>query len=158
SGLRTLAFAARTSNDGTLLQAFLSVPESSRSGIFKIIAGEPKEVSVPPFVPADAVKFQRWRLDGRKVWTTLEKTITDLSPQSGNTINMLLDMANASAKEKDPDFDIRKNLIGNLGDDIITWKKAPKSASIEDLASQPSIFLLGSPKAEQLTAALRSIL
>jgi hypothetical protein len=157
SGLRSLAFAVRASNDGTLVQAFLAVPESSRGGIFKIIAGEPKEVAVPQFVPADAVKFQRWRLDGQKVWAAFEKILTDLSPQSGSMINTVLDMATASAKEKDPSFDVRKNLIGNLGDDIITYKKAPKSASVEDIANAPSIFLLGSPKPEELVAALRSI-
>jgi hypothetical protein len=157
SSLRTLSFAVRNSNEGTLLQFFLGVPESGRTGIFKIVTGEPKETSAPPFVPADAAKFQRWRLDGQKVWAAFEKILTDLSPQAGNTINMLLDMATASAKEKDPGFDVRKNLIGNLGDDMITYKKAPRGSSPEEILAAPSIFLLGSPNPDQLVAAMRSI-
>jgi hypothetical protein len=154
NGLRTAAFTAQSSADGTLLQFFLGVPESSRQGFFKILTGEPKESSPPPFVPADAVKFQRWRLDGQKVWATLEKMLKDISPQYANSLNMFLDMANTNAKDKDPGFDVRKTLIGNLGDDIITYEKAAKGA---DPKSGPSLFLLGSPKPEDLAAAFKTI-
>lgn len=154
NGLRSAAFTAQSSADGTLLQFFLGAPEASRQGFFKILAGEAKESSPPPFVPADAVKFQRWRLDGQKVWATLEKTLKDISPQWLNSLNMALEMANTNAKEKDPGFDVRKTLIGNLGDDIITYEKAAKGS---DPKSGPSIFLLGSPKPEDLAAALKTV-
>jgi len=154
SGLRTAAFTAQSSPDGTLLQFFVGVPEANRQGFFKILAGEAKESSPPPFVPADAVKFQRWRLDGQKLWATIEKTLKDISPQWLNSLNMALEIANTNAKEKDPGFDVRKSLIGNLGDDIITYEKAAKGS---DPKSGPSIFLLGSPKPEDLAAALKSI-
>jgi hypothetical protein len=154
NGLRSAAFTAQSSADGTLLQFFLGAPEASRQGFFKILAGEAKESSPPPFVPADAVKFQRWRLDGQKVWATIEKTLKDISPQWLNSLNMALEMANTNAKEKDPGFDVRKTLIGNLGDDIITYEKAAKGS---DPKSGPSIFLLGSPKPEELAAALKTV-
>ena len=62
-----------------------------------------------------------------------------------------------AGKDKDPDFDLRKELIGNLGDDIITFQKVPRSNTLADLSSPPSIFLLGSPNAEKLAAALKTI-
>lgn len=154
TGLRTGAFTAQSSPDGTLLQFFVGVPEANRQGLFKIIAGEAKESSPPAFVPADAVKFQRWRLDGQKLWATIEKTLKDISPQWLNSLNMALEVANTNAKEKDPGFDVRKTLIGNLGDDIVTYEKAAKGS---DPKSGPSIFLIGSPKPEDLAAALKSI-
>jgi len=154
NGLRTAAFTVRTSPEGTMLQFFVGMPESSRQGFFKILTGEPKESSPPPFVPADAVKFQRWRLDGQKVWATLEKTLKDISPQWLNSLNMALEMANTNAKEKDPSFDVRKTLIGNLGDDIITYEKAAKGA---DPKAGASLFLLGSPKPDELAAAFKTI-
>jgi hypothetical protein len=157
SGLRTLAFTTRNSAEGFLMQIFLGAPESGRSGLFKILAGEPKETMPPPFVPADAVKFFRWRLDGQKAWAALEKMLNDISPQAGNSINMLLDMASSSAKEKDPSFDVRKNLIGNLGDDMISYSKTPRGSTLAEISSAPGIFLLGSPNPEQLVAAMRSI-
>src|SRR5262249_16878324 len=86
TGLRSAAFTAQSSSDGMLLQFFLGVPEASRQGFFKILAGEAKESSPPPFVPADAVKFQRWRLDGQKLWAALEKTMKDISPQLLNSL------------------------------------------------------------------------
>ena len=158
AGLKTIAFSMQDSGDGSLFQVFLGVPEASRQGLFKILAWEAKDSSAPPFVPGDAVKFQRWRMDGQKAWATLEKMLSDISPQAGGTLNFLLDSANAYAKQKDEGFDIKKNLIGNLGDDMIGYEKAPRGSSAAEQQSPPSLFLLGSPNPEQLTAALKSIL
>jgi len=152
--VKTLAVNYQNSNEGDLVQLFLGAPESSRQGILKILTGEPKEYTPPAFVPADAVKFQRWRLDGQKLWATLEKILTEISPQTPYSLNSLLDMATASAKEKDPDFDAKKNLIGNLGDDMISYEKAPRGS---DLKSSPSIFLLGTKNSDQFAAALKTI-
>ena len=156
-GLRSLAFTFQQSNEGSLLQLFVGAPESNRQGLLKILAGEPRDSRPPPFVPADAVKFQRWRIDGRKTWDTLQKMISDISPQWLNGINFLLDTANTAAKEKDPGFDIRKNLIGNLGDDVVSYEKPPRGNSPAEQKSAPALFLLGSPNAESLAGALKSI-
>src|SRR5206468_156625 len=156
--LKTLAINYQNSNEGSLFQLFLGVPEAGRQGILKILAGEAKEYNPPAFVPADAVKFQRWRLDGQKAWATLEKTLSEVAPQSVSYLNLLLDTATANAKEKDPNFDVKKNLIGNLGDDMVSYEKAPKGSSPADLSSPPSLFLLGSKNPEQLAAAFKSIL
>jgi hypothetical protein len=158
AGLKTIAFNYQNSNEGSLLQLFLGVPEANRQGLFKILAGEVKESSPPTFVPADAVKFQRWRIDVQKAWATLEKMVGDISPQVLGYLNFALDTANNAAKEKDPGFDVKKSLIGNLGDDLISYQKAARGASAADLRSPPSLFLLGSPKPDQLIAALKSIL
>ena len=154
-GLKTVAFNCQSGAEGSQIQLYFGVPESSRQGLFKLLVGEPKETSPPPFVPADAVKFQRWRLDGQKAWATLEKMLTDFSPQAIGALNFVMETANANARDKDPGFDIRKNLIGNLGDDMIAYEKAPRSG--DKLTDAPSLFLLGSPKAEQLAAALKSV-
>jgi hypothetical protein len=158
SALKTIAATVRKSNEGTLLELFFTVPEASRQGLFKILAGEAKESNPPPFVPADAVKFQRWRIDGRKAWATLQQVLADISPQAVNTLNFVLDSANTYAKEKDSGFDIRKNLIGNLGDDIISIEKRPRSESGDAATSGPSLVLVGSPNPEEFVAALKSIL
>jgi hypothetical protein len=156
SGLEGLKSAAVTVNhltDGAMIQLFLGVPESARSGIFKILAGEAKEVNVPSFVPANAVKFSRYRIDGQKAWATLEKMLTDISPQSLTTLNFLLETANAAAKDKDPGFDVRKSLINNLGDDMISYEKGAKAGE-----TAASVFLLGSPNAQTLASALKNVL
>jgi hypothetical protein len=158
SGLKTAAFNYRYSPEGAQFNFVLSVPESERVGLFKILAGVAKDYNPPPFVAADAAKFQRWRLDGRKLWDTIHKIAADTSPGSVGGIDFMIGSAEKAAQEKDPTFDIQKNLFGNLGDDLITYQKNPKSASFEDISSPPSIYLIGSPNPEQLGNAIKSLL
>jgi hypothetical protein len=157
NGLKSIAFNYRYSPDGAQFNLMLGIPEAERTGIFKILAGEPKDYNPPAFVPADAAKFQRWRLNGQKTWDTLHQIIADASPANAGGVDIMLNSAEAAAKDKDPNFDIKKNLLGNLGDDFITYQKNPKSATFDDIASAPSIFLIGSPNPEQLGNALKLI-
>jgi len=104
------------------------------------------------------IKFQRTRIDGQKAWATLQKILNDLSPQIANGLNFALDTANTAAKQKDPNFDLQKNLFGNLGDDLISYSKAPRGTTPAELNSPPSLFLIGSPRPEEFANALKSIL
>lgn len=158
SGLNTIAFSIQPSTEGTLFQVFFGAPESSRQGLFKLLAGAAKETKPPSFVPADAVKFRRWRMDGPKAWATIEQALGDLSPQAIGTLNFVLDSANAYARQTDPGFDVRKSLLGNVGDDIIFYKKKPRSSAPADLDHPPSLILIGSPNAEEMAASMKSIL
>ncbi|HEX5220200.1 MAG TPA: hypothetical protein VFZ59_11585 [Verrucomicrobiae bacterium] len=157
-GIKTVSFAYRDVGDGRLLEMFLSAPEGSRAGITKLLALAPKESSAPAFVPADVVKFQRTRIDGPKAIATIEKMLGDVSAEALNTWNFVLSNGNEAIKANDPDFDIRKNLFGNLGDDFITYDKLPRGDSALEKASPPSLVLIGSPNPDQLAAAVRGIL
>ena len=66
-------------------------------------------------------------------------------------------MIDYAGKDKDPDFDLRKNLIANLGDDFISYQKSPRKQTLADLSSPPSLFLISSPKAEQLAGAIKAL-
>ncbi|MEJ0089563.1 MAG: hypothetical protein WDM80_07445 [Limisphaerales bacterium] len=156
-GLKSASFAYRESHDGALISFFLSVPETDRAGLFKIIASLSKDANPPAFVPADAVKFWRWRVDGQKDWAALETLVGNISPAALSSLNAAIAMANASAQQKDPSFDLRKNLIGNLGDDFISYSKSPTGSSIADLSKAPSIFLFASPNPEQAILAVKNV-
>jgi hypothetical protein len=158
SGLKTLAFSMQLGNDGSTLQFFASIPSSGRQGLFSVLPGAVKDAGPPPFVPADVVKFQRWRIDGQKTWAALQKALSDISPQAREGINFAIETANAAAKQKDPDFDMNKNFFGNLGDDIISYQKSPTGNSLADVSSAPSLFLLGSPNPDQLVSSFKYIL
>ena len=153
-GLKTAAFSTAFSPDGGKANLLLGVPEDARSGIFQLLAGESKDSLPPAFVPADAVKFQRYRLDGQKLWDGLLKMVGAVSQQGLGGLTFAISSAEASAKEKNPDFDIKKDLFGNLGDDLISYQKSPKGTSLAELGSPPSIFLIGSPKPDQLLGAI----
>jgi hypothetical protein len=156
-GVKSAAFTFQASSEGSLLQFVITAPDSARRGFFKILAGESKEVGPPPFVPADATQYWRWRLDGQKTWSALEAMLSEGSPQTLTTLNWILDTAAARAKELTPGFDLRKSLLASLGDDWIRFTKPPRDNTPADLASPPALLLIGSPAPQQLASALKAL-
>jgi len=154
AGLESVGFNLRDLGEGWMSELSLRVPESSRRGLFKAFAFEAKDANPPPFVPADAVKFYRLRLDLAKAANIVESTATEAVPQIAGFVKLVLDNA---GKDKDPNFDLRKNLIANLGDDVIAYEKAPKKLTLADLGSPPSLYLVGSARAEQVAAAIKAL-
>jgi hypothetical protein len=157
-GLTSVSVSHRESHDGAQTDFYLSAPEADRRGILKIMSVTAKDSNPPAFVPDDAVKFARWRLDGRKTWDEMEKMLADISPTALSSLNAVLDMANASAQQHDPDFDIRKNLIGNLGDDVISFEKAPAGNTPREMNSPPSLFLFSAANPDQAAVALKNVM
>ena len=109
-------------------------------------------------MPADAVKFWRWRVDGQQSWATLQKMLGHISPMALASLNSFIDIANSSAQQKDPNFDVRKNLIANLGDDCISYQKKPAGTTLADLNQAPSIFMFAAPHPDQAALALKSVM
>ncbi|HSY74163.1 MAG TPA: hypothetical protein VK810_01725, partial [Dongiaceae bacterium] len=154
AGLKSASLSYNETHDGSQINVFISAPEASRDGIFKMISAAPKSASPPPFVPADAMKFWRWRLDGQKTWATFEKMLGEISPAALSSLDIGLDMANATEQQKDPAFDIRKNLIGNLTDDLMSYQKIPTAAAPDN---SPSLFLFGAANANQAAFAVNGV-
>lgn len=153
-GINSIAFAGRYGAEGLTMDLSIAAPEAQRKGLLKLLAPEPQDASPPPIVAADALKFQRWRLNLPQAWDQLEATVRSVSPQAAGVLSLVL---GTLGKDKDPNFDFRKNLIGNLGNDIITVQKPPRAATAEALVAPPSLFLLGSPKPDDLASALTSL-
>lgn len=153
-GLKSLAVAAQQNGECARLDFGLAIPEAERAGLFKLLAVEAKECAPPPFVPADAVDFRRMRLNGPKTWANLEAIVQQVSPQLGGMLQMSL---GAMGKDKDPNFDFKKAFIGNLGDDYISYVKAPKGRSADELANPPTLTLLGAVKAEELVNGIKAL-
>jgi hypothetical protein len=154
TSVQTVALNIQDARDGATFELHIQAPAASRKGLFKIISFEADEAAPPPFVPADAVKFTRWRLNLKKAWDALESTVGELSPQGAGVMKMMIDSA---GKDKDPDFNLRESLLANLGDDLITYEKTPRRQTLADLQSAPALALIQSPKAEQMAAALRAL-
>jgi hypothetical protein len=99
----------------------------------------------------------RWRVDGQKSWAAFEKMLSDISPAWLSSLNSVISIANATAQTKDPNFDVRKNLIGNLGDDWISYQKAPAGKTLVDLNSAPSLFLFAALNPDQAVLAIKNV-
>ncbi len=156
-GLKSVSFSYRESRDGAEVEFFAAAPESGRQGLLKIVAPVPKDSAPPPFVPADVVKFWRWRVDGQKSWAEVQKTLGVVSPGVLTALNSFLDMANATARQQNPDFDIRKDLIANLGDDWMSYARPPGGATLADLNAAPWLFLFSADNPGQAVLALKTL-
>lgn len=157
TGVKSASFAYRQTPDGSLVSFFVAAPESSRKGLLKIFTTVHESAVPQRFVPADAVKFTRWRLDGQDAWAALQKMLDGISPMATTALNSAIDMANANAKKTDPDFDLRKNLIENLGDDFVIYQKAPTGATLADLNNAPAIYLIGVQRGDTAATALKDL-
>lgn len=153
--LESLAVAFTERPDGSMITTSVLAPESKRKGLLSLFKLEAKDCSPPSFVPAEAVKFTRLRLNLSQAWNQLEQTLAQAYPPVAGVITMVLE--NAGKTEENPDFDLRRSLIANLGDDIISYEKAPKTMNLEGLNSPPSLLLISSPRAEELASSIRAL-
>lgn len=149
-----LALAARQAGEGTHVEFFVQSPQAKRKGLLTILTPEAKESGPLPSVGGDVAKFTRVRLDGQKAFAAVERILTDLNPQMAGVVTLMLENV---GKDKDPNFDLRKQLFGNLGADFVTVQKAPRGTALVDLKSPPTLYLVGSPKPEALLTALRAV-
>ena len=156
-GLKSASFAIREQPEGSTMTFHLTAPEADRNGLIKILALPSKDASIPSFVPADAMKFTRIRLDGKQTWTELQKIVSNLSPQYLASLNSVIDMANMMAQSKNPAFDLRTYLFGNLGDDLIVYQKAPVDDSFAALANPPTLYLLSVANTDQAIEAFKTL-
>lgn len=152
--MQSLSLTLKDSNEGSLFTGAIGAPESSRRGIARILSHEARDASPPPFVPHDAVKFTRWRIDLSKAWASLETMLVDMNPAYAGIIKLFVENA---GKDKDPNFDLRKSLIANLGDDLIVYEKKPKEATLAAMDKPPTLYLISSPRSEQMAAAVKSL-
>jgi hypothetical protein len=147
--LKTIAFRLGAGPEGYESTVFLTVPEASREGLLKIIAPPAKDASPPPFVPADAIKFQRLRIDFQQAWASFENVLQKIDPSVAGIVQLML---NAAGKDKDPNFDLKKSIIESISDDFISYEKASKNGNA------PSINLIGARNPEQLLSGVRVLL
>ena len=156
-GMKSVSIAVRETREGGTFTLHISAPESARTGLLKIIAIPPKDASVPPFVPADAVKFTRLRLDGKQTWAELQKMVAGLSPSGEASLNALINVANSMGQQKTPGFDIRTDLFGNLNDDFITYQKPASGNSLAELGSPPTIYLIAVANPDAMVNAIKTL-
>ena len=157
NSVRSLSLSFRDAREGSTFNVHITAPESERAGLVKILALPSKDTSVPAFVPADVVKFTRIRLDSKQTWAEIEKMAAGISPSAQAQINTLITFANSMAQSKSPGFDLRTDLIGNLGDDLITYQKAVAGKSLSELADPPMLFLLAASNPEAVINAIKVV-
>lgn len=151
NGWKSMSMASDFDSAGADMQLFFHVPEAGRKGIFKLLESQPRQSGPPMFIADDVAKFMRWRKSGEEALQTIEKTVTEAVPGFAGFFTMMI---NQAGKMKDPNFDFRRQFIGNLGDDIISIQKSPKELTLDSLTTPPTLYLVGSGNPEALLEAL----
>jgi hypothetical protein len=157
TGMKSASFVLRETREGSTMTIHVTAPEADRAGLLKILALPPKDASVPPFVPADVVKFSRIRLDGKQTWAELQKMIANFSPNGQASLNAVINIANSLGQQKNPGFDIRHDLFGNLNDDIISYQKPVAGNSLAELANPPTLYLVAVANPDAIINAIKTI-
>jgi hypothetical protein len=153
-GVETIAFGLRGSAEGTSMQLSVRVPTAQRKGLFKILNLEAKDSGPPPFVPSDALKFSRLRLDLPRVWADLEATLAEVSPAAASFLRFMLNTAGKSHDEK---FDLRQRLLARLGDDVVIYDRLPRGGAAREDETAPSVVVVGARNPEQTVMAVKAI-
>jgi hypothetical protein len=156
-GLRSVSFTYRETHDGAEMELYAAAPESARQGLLKMVTASPKDANPPPFVPATAAKFWRWRVDGQKSWTELQRTLAAISPTALASLNSFISVANSTGQQQDPDFDIKKDLILNLGDDWMCYTMPSAGKTLADMNAAPWLFLFSANNAEQAALGIKTV-
>jgi hypothetical protein len=154
TGVKSVCFSYYETRQGAQANVFIAAPASARQGLLKIFTPLPESAVPPAFVPVEATKFVRWRIDGEQTWKTLQDMLNNISPAAVSGLNAAIDMANANAQQKDPSFDIRKNLFENLGDDLIRYDKAPADPT----ATAASLYLFSAHNTDRAVAAINTVM
>jgi hypothetical protein len=152
--LKTVAFGLRSSPDGSLAEVRLGLPAAERAGLFRLLSPEPKDAGPPAFVSAEVTRFQRLRLDLPTAWTNLENMVFALLPPARGVMEF---MVQNLGKDKDPQYNLRAELIGNLGDDVLFVEHRPRTNSLAGLSSPPSLMLIGTRSPDRLVTAVKTI-
>ena len=151
-GIKTLAAQIVGAPEGTLAELKVNVPDSQRKGVVRLLTPDRKDSSPLPFVGAEMAKFRRWRIDGQRAWDTLENMLKTFSPEMAGLVQMGLQ---AAGKERDPNFDLKRAVVGNLGDDFLWLQKSSRAAGLDERSTPPSLLLVSSPQAEQFVQGLK---
>jgi hypothetical protein len=152
--LRSLSFAVHATPEGTAANMRIGIPESSRKGLFQMILPARKDAGPPVFVSADATRFQRLRVDLRSAWAALEGSVYSILPTARSVVEL---MFQSVGKDKDPNYDLRSELIGNLGDDVVFVEHRPANNSLAALNAAPSLILIGSKSPEKVAGAIKTL-
>jgi hypothetical protein len=153
-GLRSLSVAVNSAAEGMTAEVRIGIPESSRTGLFKMILPGRRQAGPPEFVSADTTRFQRLRVDLGEAWAALEAAVYSILPTARSVVDL---MFQSVGKDQDPNYDLRRELIGNLGDDIIFLEQPPVTNTLAALSSAPSLILIGSKSPEKVAGALRTL-
>jgi hypothetical protein len=125
-------------------------------GLFSFIQHDGKEEAIPyDFVPSQAFTVSSARYDFGKLWSTMEKIVSDLSPQL-----LLLMNSQIQAFEDQAGVPFRRDVMGSFGDEMVSFSFLdPEAKTTDDFDNaNPSIYAISLKDSELFDRSLRSMI
>jgi hypothetical protein len=121
--------------DADKLSADMGVSYLQNRGLVKVLAYGPGEAPRPNFIPTDLVSFGTASFDFAAAWGAVEEILNGINPgllaMGGAQLNTMIQNAGV-------ELDLRRDLLENLGGDIIMGQSPPTLPS--ETQGQPELF------------------
>lgn len=154
ASVKAVGAAVRTTPEGSVADLRIVAPAAERSGLTKVFETLPKEAGVPEGIPATAGSFLRWRIDGKAAWKALDDALRRISPQIASLAQLTVESA---GQVFDGDFNLQRDLAGNLGDDFIVVSLPPTGTNLVQLGHATQVQMLGSPNPARLLSGWKAM-
>ncbi len=152
-GFESFGFSLRTNSAGVLFEARLPLSKSYSTNLPGLFS-ESDSAVIPAFVSENAECFQQWHFTGDRLWTSIEYALNRASGQAKRGLDFLLETAEIAAQTKRPEFNLRTNLVTNIGDELSYWQQPGTNSS----GKPERIIVIRSPNPEELAYTIKSML
>jgi hypothetical protein len=149
-----VAGAVTATEAGMTADLVVECPAAKRAGLTQVMQILPKEAGLPEGIPDGVASFQRWRIDGAGGWKALESSLERVSPNLGKLARITVESA---GQVFDPNFNLQRDLVGNLGDDFITFSLPPTGTNLLQLSRSGRVQMVGSPNPARLTSGWKAL-
>ncbi|MBL9138124.1 MAG: hypothetical protein JNK85_19810 [Verrucomicrobiales bacterium] len=154
AGIQRARFSAETLTNGWALNLAFDIPKTQRRGLFALLHPLPMDAAPPAFIPSNTLRFARLRLSGTNAWDHLERMLGDIDPAVLGVFQLFTGYA---GRTEDADFDFQARVVNLLGDDWMVASGGVLASGAAPSNLPPGILLLGSPRASELAAGLRTV-
>lgn len=128
----------------------LGILYSENRGVVRLLAFQEGAATRPAFLPEDAVQFSSSRFSVKALWDAVMDVLQACSPMLGAMAQNGLDQFT-----KQNGVDLRKDLVGNLGDEFLGASVLVREAGKPvDLASDDQLFALSLADTKSFDTAL----
>lgn len=152
--LEAVTATVKTITNGIAVDWMVRVPSQRRAGLFRILAPEPLDATLPNYVPTNAALAMRIRVDGSKVWSELERALSTLSPEMASVLKLVVDTL---GKDLNPPVDFRRQVLERLGDDWTLYRTSASTGASGRTNTPSTVLVLGGERARHLLPAVRAL-
>lgn len=127
-----------------------SVPFTAKNGVLSLLTYTNGALPTPDLVPANVVRVSTCRYDFPKMWDNLFVLLGEAGPGLPNLLRTQLEKV-----EESVGIDIRKDILGGLGEDFVFFEEHRKSES--EIPEDDTLFAISLTNRQGVESALTTL-